>query len=565
LRQRLPAELRARLQELKLSKAGAEKREMGHPVGLSADAGWRRFRYRASAFVKGILRRQMDNLLPNREAAEYKIWINERLKERQARYRNSLEAGLLGVLTPVWNGSPARHLKALAKGLIAQNRDGACEWVILDNGCSKPSLLACLEELRAYSWVKLDRVERNIGITGGLRHCLEQASAQYILPVDADDCLYPDALKIVASHVQSAGYPPLLYSDEDKLAGTRFYQPYMKPDWDPVLLLNSAYVAHLGVVDRLKAIELGAYSDPAAEGSPDWDLFIRFLMAGHTAVHIPTVLYSWRAHADSTADDAATKPYIHSSQRAVLQRFLDARPDRERFRLELSPLLGGAPHWHFLRQPVCPRPLRSMVIGDLKSEAWTLAGIAQEIAAQDGLLHFIGEGVEIDDAEWPWEAQGLFELHPDTVMIGGRIRNRKGTITEAGRYFGFGGICGCPDRGRPFLDPGYFGQMFKQRSVSAVSTQFAVVRAAFLVEVLAQLPEGASLAFLGAWAGAHALRTGRRIVYTPFLSGISDMDWDSRVEASEQSLFAERNRDIIPDQRFYSRSLSLTRPFALRR
>jgi len=54
-------------------------------------------------------------------------------------------------------------------------------------------------------------------------------------------------------------------------------------------------------------------------------------------------------------------------------------------------------------------------------------------------------------------------------------------------------------------------------------------------------------------------------VYTPFLSGISDMDWDSRVEASEQSLFAERNRDIIPDQRFYSRSLSLTRPFALRR
>jgi hypothetical protein len=105
--------------------------------------------------------------------------------------------------------------------------------------------------------------------------------------------------------------------------------------------------------------------------------------------------------------------------------------------------------------------------------------------------------------------------------------------------------------------------MWKQRSVSAVSSQFAVIKADFLLELLDSLPNQASLPFLGAWAGAHAARAGKRIVYSPFLSGISDMDWDAFVSSTEKTLFAEMNRDLIPDRRFYSRYLSLDRPFAL--
>jgi hypothetical protein len=174
----------------------------------------------------------------------------------------------------------------------------------------------------------------------------------------------------------------------------------------------------------------------------------------------------------------------------------------------------------------------------------------------------MGRDVQIEDPEWRREAAGLFELHPDVVMIGGRIRNNKGIITEAGRCFGFAGPCGCPDRGRAYSDPGYFGQVWKQRSVSAVSTQFAVVRASFLCELLLQIPESASVAFLGAWAGALALRTGKRVVYSPFLSGVSDLDWETLADPAEQGLFASMNRDIIPDRRFYSRNLSLEKPFA---
>jgi glycosyltransferase involved in cell wall biosynthesis len=548
-------------------------------------ANWRRLRHGISGFIKGFLRRQSGILLPNREAREYQVWIAEHVRERRSIYTEALEPGLLSVLTPVWNGSPLGYLKKLAESVVTQNESGACEWVILDNGCTKAGLLSYLADLRAHTWVKLCRVETNIGITRGLRHCLERGKGRYVLPVDADDYLYSDAFQVITSFVRRADYPALLYTDEDKVIGKRFFQPYFKPDWDPVLFLNSAYIAHLGVIDREKALALGAYSDSRTEGSADWDLFIRFVIAGYTPVHIPEVLYSWRVHAHSTADDAASKPYVHSSQKAVLQRFLDAQPNPAKFSIEYSPLLGGAAHWHFSRQHSDPRALDTALLisglanngdevkGDypeirrvsvrIDANVDSLVSLAEEVAEGDGLVHLIGDDVEVDDADWPWEAVTLFELHPDAVMIGGRIRNRKNIITEAGRYFGFGGVCGCPDRGRSVLDPGYFGQVWKQRSVSAVSTQFAVIKATFLLELLTVLPRQASLPFFGAWAGAHALRSGKRIVYSPFLSGVSDLDWDSLVAPSERDFFSEMNKDLIPDQRFYSRHLSLEKPFGL--
>lgn len=523
-------------------------------------SGWRRLGRSLPANLKGALRRQADNLLPNRETREYRAWIAERLQHRAAVYNAPLEPGLLSVLTPVWDGSPIPFLKALVSSIARQNPSGACEWVIVDNGCSGARLLAYLKELQRYPWVRLHRLDKNLRITGGLRACLERATGRYVIPVDADDLLYPDALRVVASFIQRFNYPPLLYSDEDKILGAKVYQPYMKPDWDPVLLLNSAYIAHLGVLDRQKALDLGAYSDPAAEGSPDWDIFVRFLIAGYAAAHIPEVLYSWRVHARSTSDDTATKPYVHDSQRAVLQRFLDSRSVGAKFRVEYSPLLSGMAHWHFAREHKLSECITTVVVAGNEP-----ARSLKEAASRGGFVRVIGQDVQIDDGDWRGEALSLFDLHPDAVMIGGRIRNSKGIITEAGRCFGFEGACGCPDRGRAHSDPGYFGQMWKQRSVSAVATQFAVMRSAFLYELLEQIPESASVAFLGAWAGALALPFGKRVVYSPFLSGVSDLDWETLADPSEQALFARMNHDLIPDRRFYSRSFSLEKPFALAR
>ncbi len=472
----------------------------------------------AKAYVKGTIRRQADAWLPSREIRSYQHWIVERQLLRKDIYTREPLTGLLSILTPVWNGSPIKYLRALTRSISRQNGNGACEWVLLDNGCSDRRLLEYLRELGSLPWVKLIRVGTNLGITRGLRQCLERASGRYVLPVDADDLLYPDALRIVASVIEEAQYPPLLYSDEDKVIGSRVYQPYLKPDWDPVLLLNSAYIAHLGVIDREKALALGAYSDPATEGSPDWDLFVRFLIAGHSAVHIPEVVYSWRVHATSTADDPARKPYVSSAQQRVLQRFLDAHPKGKLFQIEQSPLLGGA-HWHFRRKEEEPRPFVKIS----GAEANDCLEQARLVAEQDGFAYLVGRDVRIEGSGWQWEALGITELHPDTVMVGGLIRNGNGQVIEAGLEFSSGGVLVNPNRGKPGDDPGYFGQIWKQRSVGAVSTRFAVMKARFLIELLGQLPRGAPLDCLGVSAGQYAAKIGARIVYSPFLSAISSL------------------------------------------
>jgi glycosyltransferase involved in cell wall biosynthesis len=521
------------------------------------------WKQRAKAYIKGMLRRNAEALLPNREAREYQSWLQKRQAFRKTIYTLAPQKGLLSILTPVWNGSPVGYLSKLSESISQQNNEEACEWVLLDNGCSDQKLLAYLRELSALPWVRLDRTDTNVGIVRGLRRCLERAKGRYVMAVDGDDLLDPDALQVVASAIVKNGYPPLLYTDEDKVNGAQRYQPYLKPDWDPVLLLNSAYIAHLGVIERRRALKLGAYSDAAAEGSQDWDLFVRFLIAGDRAVHIPEVVYSWRVHAASTAYDAAGKPYAGAAQRNVLQRFLNAHPLGRLFEIEPSPLFAGGDHWHFRRKQEQSKATLTIVLS--KGHSATLQHYADPIRAvakEDGLVCFIGEDIKIDDPDWIWEVMGIMDLHRDTVMVGGRIRDNHWRIIEAGLEFGFDGICGSPNRGKRAGDPGYFGQVWKQRSVSAVSTRFAAVKACFLVELLEQLPKEATLGFLGVWAGAYALKTGQRVVYSPFLSAISDLSGEQAGGDAEKELFRGCYSDL-QDGRFYSRFFSRTKPFEL--
>ena len=88
---------------------------------------------------------------------------------------------------------------------------------------------------------------------------------------------------------------------------------------------------------------------------------------------------------------------------------------------------------------------------------------------------------------------------------------------EAGYVFGYNGVIGCPDVGRSLSDPGYFAQMWKPRSVAAVSARCCVVNKDFLVANLDALPETLDLAMLGPWLGGLAFLSGRRVVYSPYM------------------------------------------------
>jgi hypothetical protein len=176
----------------------------------------------------------------------------------------------------------------------------------------------------------------------------------------------------------------------------------------------------------------------------------------------------------------------------------------------------------------------------------------------DALICLVADDLQLDRADWLWDALGLMERHPDTLLVGGRVRDEHGALQSAGYVLGFGGDCACPDKGRPAVDPGYFTQVLKQRSVSAASSRLAVFTLGGLRELLSKgVPIEASIPFLGAWAGAYALRNGLRVAYSPYMSGVSKLDWDALPSAAERALFRTQNADILPDRRFYPKYFSL--------
>ena len=175
----------------------------------------------------------------------------------------------------------------------------------------------------AVRYLKLDR---NLGISRNTNAGLACARGDYTGLLDHDDLLTPDALFETASAVEAgkkAGRQPLmLYSDEDKCdgAGSRFFEPNLKPDLDPDLLLSNNYVCHFLVTESALIRELGMR--PEFDGAQDYDLVLRAAARGVPFFHIKKVLYHWRCHEDSTAQNPESKAYAYEAGRRAVEAFL---------------------------------------------------------------------------------------------------------------------------------------------------------------------------------------------------------------------------------------------------
>ena len=519
-------------------------------------------------------------------ANEYDVYRRASIVDRRTSYpATEADPAIITFLTTVWNTEPT-YLEALAASVLGQDTGTGFEWIILDNGSARADTRQYLARLAEHPAVQLHRIDRNAGIIGGLRFCLERAKRRYVVPLDSDDLLTPDAVRVLSNALKRSGYPALAYSDEDKVEVGSPRDPYFKPGWDPVLFVNSCYIAHLCAIDRQLALELGTYTDSETEGSHDWDTFTRFHHAGYVPLHVPEVLYTWRMHAESTAGNIGSKPYVYASQRRVLSKVLSAAPDPALYDLQPSPLFNGTPDWWIRRGHRDPWPVVTVVVtahegesadGHLRSDLphqvvrihpsdgpRRLQEIAARCADTGSLVHLLWSDTTIEDEEWPWEAMAHFELFPETVMIGGRIHDGR-QIRTAGRYFGFGSGCDSPDRGRFVNDPGYFAQMWKQHSVSAVSIQHCVVRPQFLRGALEPLSAASvSLAGLSPWLGAAARAAGYRVVYSPFFCASTGIDLDAQVSAVERAAFRIGHRALIPEDRYLSHSLGLAPATAYR-
>ncbi|WP_234679582.1 rhamnosyltransferase WsaF family glycosyltransferase [Bradyrhizobium monzae] len=493
-------------------------------------------------------------------------------RRRDGMYRQT--PGLLSFITTVYNTDPL-FLEELGNSVFLQDGGMHFEWLILDNGSSEEGTRRALARLARHAGVRLERVESNLGIIGGMRYCLERASGRYILPLDSDDLIEPDCVHVLTRFIEDNDYPELLFTDEDKVDTGRFHSPYLKPDWDPVLFLHSCYIAHLCAIDRGLAIQLGLYSDTSAEGCHDWDSFIRFMLAGKKPKHVPEVLYSWRMHGASTSGNIESKSYITESHRRTLQSFLD-RSGAANIELVNSPLFQYNVDWWFRRKRSNEQSIRTILFGAADEAVEAVAdpttivlrhGNVVEFAdavdsIDSDLIHLQQRGILPLDDEWRWEAMALLELFADAVMVGGMLHDRS-VIVDGPRVFGFGDGCGCPDQGRALSDPGYGARMWKPHTASAVPTAHCVIKTSFLKQCLSELRrEKIAIEMLGPWLGAMAAEAGRRVVYSPFMR--AHVERATEIAPPDLTRWLSRFWSLIPDQRVYSPRLGLERESAYR-
>jgi hypothetical protein len=446
--------------------------------------------------------------------------------------------------------------------------------------------------------VRFDEVPENLGIVGGVRACLERADGDYVVPLDADDLLTPDALAVLAREALARGRPAMLYSDEDLLVEGEPRSPYLRPDWDPALNLAGSYVWHLCAIARERALVTGLYSDRGAEYCHDWDTMFRIWGSGGAIEHVPEVLYHWRTHPASQTNRAGGNQASLASQRQVLERFLGGTPRPELYRVAPFPLDRGAPEWWIERLPREAPPVAVVLLpsgggGDLLDAlvaaeappvrsvlAWAGAapgpvppgleaglrrvdgGLDEVLAAAggDAAIAFVADSLRFGSGAWLWEAIGLLELLRPAA-VGGRVIDGAGRVSGGGGFWGYGGPLGDPDAGRMAEDPGWYSTALKTRTVDAPDSRLAVVSAS-LAEAMRALPRDLEPRLIGPAIGALAHRAGGRVVRSPLVAGRAATVMP-QATADDISGLLRRLGVEQPRSRWYSRHFRRDRPYEL--
>ena len=96
-----------------------------------------------------------------------------------------------------------------------------------------------------------------------------------------------------------------------------------KPDYNPDLLCTVNYICHLFVVKKSLLDQVGGFRKEF-DGAQDYDFIFRCVenVKPEQIYHIPKILYHWRCHEDSTAENPESKTYaFEAGKRAIEEHY----------------------------------------------------------------------------------------------------------------------------------------------------------------------------------------------------------------------------------------------------
>jgi O-antigen biosynthesis protein len=479
----------------------------------------------------------------------------------QADGRLPTEGPLLSIVVPVFR--PALwYFRECVLSVLDQSYSN-WELCLCDDGSDDAELSAAMAEFAATDTrVKALALESNGGISAASNRALAAATGEFVVLLDHDDLLTPDALAEIANVIADQGDVDVVYSDEDKIdEADRVGQPYFKPDWDPELLLSYPYLGHVMAVRREVLSLIGGFRSEF-DGSQDFDLMLRATEVSRRVVHIPKVLYHWRMVAGSAAGDPDAKPWAYAASRhaledAVTRRAIDGMvetgpflgayhvrrsiqgsptvavviPYRDRAAMTLDCLksLDRAPGYPInevllvdngstepetraLRQVLERRP-RTRVLNAPGVFNWSAINNAAVAQCRSDMVLFLNNDIEASSDGWLHAMVELAE-RPEVGAVGARLLFPDGDLQHAGVVLGLGGIGMHLFSGMPSERIGYFGWDRVVRSYSALTAACLLVRRNVFEEV-GGFDEALPVAFNDIDFCLRLGQAGYRLLYTP--------------------------------------------------
>ena len=384
--------------------------------------------------------------------------------------------------------------------------------------------------------------------------------------LDSDDVLMPYALFEVVRALNEAPATDLIYSDEDKVddTGEERWDPFFKPDWSPDLLLSTNYMCHFGVYRRSLVEAIGGFRSEY-DGSQDYDLVLRFTERTDRIVHLPSILYSWRAIPGSTARDMMAKPYAVDAARRAVDDALRRRGVAGR--VEPGYSLG---QWR-VRYDLRGQPAVTLVIpagGNMKclqpclesvlerstypnlhvlvtddSDGTAVADLCRALGRRDPRLRYrrfrlkpfnysainnsavslvdtpyvvlLNDDITVITPDWV-EAMLEHAQRPEVGVVGAKLLYPDRSLQHAGVIMGPYQNCGHAFKHFSENDPGYFSLARIIRNCSAVTFACAMMRRSVFDEVGGLDAQNLAVAFNDVDMCLRIRERGYWVVYTPY-------------------------------------------------
>ena len=546
----------------------------------------------------------------------YEAYIpDEETLETQRKHRFDYKP-LISIAVPAYQ-TPVEFLKQMIESLISQTYS---EWELCIANAS-PDNEGMQKVLADYSArdsrVRFCNLKENLGIAENTNQAFAMAKGEFMGLLDHDDLLAPNALYEIVKALQDHPEADALYTDEDKVTTEldEHFQPHLKPDFNLDLLRSNNYICHFFVVRRSIVEKAGGFRKEF-DGAQDYDFIFRCTENAREVLHIPEILYHWRTHKASTADNPASKMYAFEAGKRAIEA-----------NLERTKTKGIVTHtqdlgFYRVKYPVQGNPLVSVIIPN-KDEKETLQTCLEMLEkntsyqnfeiiiiennsttdeifkyykelSKDPRIHLLRWGKEFNysainnfgvahakgeyllflnndvksiNPDWMEEMLGVCQ-RPEVGGVGAKLIYPDNTIQHAGCVIGMGGIAGHMFVDMPADRTGYLHKASLLQDMSAVTAACLMMKKNVFEEA-GGFTEDLAVAFNDVDLCLKVRKNDHLIVYDPYVKlyhmesktrGAEDSKEKIRRFQTEIEYMRCHWLDILKNgDPYYNKNLSLTK------